>query len=318
MKYISITHNQDTLDIPVLSFGTGSVGREIPYQEATNLLGIYRYAGGTCIDTGRMYAGGKSEELIGKYLSANCCRQDMILSSKGGFPDTSVNNSFRVTPKELSKDLEQSLKLLQTDYLDIYFLHRDDKRVCFEELMPYLDKLVRSGKVRFIGASNWSHRRISAANQFAKENNLTPFTFSQIQWSLAQSTPEMWNDPTIATMNSDAYEYYRTAGLFVMAYSPLSRGLFSKAIRTGFTRGYQAAYSPFLTQQNILRIARVKELSSMLHATPSQICHAYIYSNALSATAVMGCKNAIHLKDSLDGLKLNLTPAQISYLEGNE
>ena len=194
------------------------------------------------------------------------------------------------------QDLEESLRTLGTDCVDLYFLHRDDLSYPVEELMPFLDGLVRSGKVGFLGASNWTAARIHRANRFARENGLTPFSVSQIQWSLAQATPDSWEE------------------MPVMAFTPLTRGFFSKAITYGIDDSRLDAYLPFKTPTNIERVQRVAALCRQKGVTPAQLCHAYLTSGQPKGIAVLGAKSLSHLEDSLAGADLLLSEEEMKFL----
>ena len=91
-----------------------------------------------------------------------------------------------ISQKEIETDLDNSLKAFDMDYVDLYYLHRDDENIPVEEIIEYLNSFVKKGKIKNIGVSNWKSERIKKANEYAKENNLVPITFSQIKYSLAK------------------------------------------------------------------------------------------------------------------------------------
>lgn len=318
MRSLELTCGAASLCLARLAFGTGSVGKTIPYEEAAALLDRYRGAGGNCIDTARMYGDGASEEAVGRYLRRRGCRNEVVLSTKGGFPPQEDLHCSRIRPAALTQDLEESLRALGTDHTDLYFLHRDDPAYPVEELMPFLDSLVRAGKVRFLGASNWTAARIDAANRFARANGLAPFSISQIQWSLAEATPAAWADDTIVCMDGTQAAFYRKAAMPVMAFSPLARGFFSKAIAQGIDAPSLNAYAAFKTPRNLDRVRRVEALCRRLDATPTQVCHAYLTSGAPSGIAVLGAKNLAHLEDSLAGADLVLPAGDLTYLRAED
>lgn len=314
MRYTELISARDKLLLSRLIFGTGSLGSSICYENAAILLDYYRAKGGTAIDTARMYGNGASEETIGRYLTLSGCRNHIILSTKGGFPPKEDMHHSRIRPDELLRDLEDSLRALRTSHTDIYFLHRDDPGYPLSELMPFLHKLVSSGKVRFLGASNWSAARISQANEFAALHNLTPFSISQIQWSLAEATPAMWADDTIICMNEKEAAFYTETRMPVMAFTPLTRGFFSKAIQAGIDSPDMDSFAAFKTPLNLLRIQRLQVLCEKYCTTPSQLCHAYLTNHLICGLAVLGAKNLSHLADSLAGSDLILTPEDITFL----
>lgn len=317
MRSLELTQGSSCVSLAQLAFGTGSVGKTISYEDAAAMLDRYREIGGNCIDTARMYGGGASEEAVGRYLRQRDCRARVVLSTKGGFPPKEDMHCSRIRPVEISRDLEESLRTLGTDYVDLYFLHRDDPSYPVEELMPFLDSLVREGKVRFLGASNWTAARIEEANRFARENGLTPFAISQIQWSLAEATPAAWSDDTIVCMDDSQEKFYIRENMPIMAFSPLTRGFFSKAIAQGISTPCLDAYEPFKTPKNLERVRRVEILCRRRNATPSQICHAYLTSGTPRGIAVLGSKNMSHLEDSLGGADMILSEEELMFLCGD-
>lgn len=314
MRSLELIQGGRCLCLSILAFGTGSVGKTISYEDSAAMLDRYLACGGSCIDTARMYGGGASEETIGRYLRQRGCREKVVISTKGGFPPKEDMHHSRIRPEPLMQDLEESLRALGTDCVDLYFLHRDDLSYPVEELMPFLDGLVRSGKVGFLGASNWTAARIHRANRFARENGLTPFSVSQIQWSLAQATPDSWGDDTIVCMNREEANFYIQEEMPVMAFTPLTRGFFSKAITYGIDDSRLDAYLPFKTPTNIERVQRVAALCRQKGVTPAQLCHAYLTSGQPKGIAVLGAKSLSHLEDSLAGADLLLSEDEMKFL----
>ena len=318
MHTLELTCGAQRAVLPRLALGTGSFGKAVSLQQAFSLLDRYREAGGTCVDTARMYAGGASEEIVGQYLAQRGCRGQIVLSTKGGFPPAGDMHHSRIRPDELRRDLIGSLRALNPDYTDLYFLHRDDPSYPVDELMPFLDGLVRAGFVRFLGASNWTAARIEETNRFARENGLTPFSVSQIQWSLAESTPAMWDDDTIVCMDETQARFYRAASMPVMAFTPLTRGFFDKLAAASPDRPLPEALRVFATPRNRERLRRLQEICRERGATTAQVCHAYITSGNPSGIAVMGAKNLRHLEDSLAGADLVLTERELGALRADD
>lgn len=318
MHTLELTCGEQRILLPRLALGTGSFGKTVSPAQAFALLDRYRGADGTCIDTARMYADGASEEIIGEYLAQRGCRGQVVLSTKGGFPPAGDMHRSRIRPDALRSDLENSLRALRTDYADVYFLHRDDPSFPVEQLMPFLDGLVRAGVVRFPGASNWTAARIDEANRFAAENGLTPFSISQIQWSLAESTPSMWNDDTIVCMDGTQARFYRDASMPVMAFTPLTRGFFDKLAAVPPGRTLPEELRVFATPRNRERLRRLQEICRNRGATTAQVCHAYITSGSPSGIAVMGAKTLRHLEDSLAGADLVLTEQELAALRADD
>lgn len=309
--------------IPMSGIVLGSCyfGTDIPGNEACRLLDLYYQKGGRTVDTARMYAdwlpGGDSasERVIGQWLAQTGVRKELTLVTKGGHPPRSNMAHTRLDPASLTYDIHKSLEVLQTDYIDVYLLHRDDVTVPVEGIMDTLHSFVQQGLVRAIGASNWSIDRILAANAYAQGAGKTPFTVSQIQWSLVHTTPQIVGDPTLVCMDDSQYGQYKKAELPVMAFSSQGKGFFSKYLAGGEAALSAKVKSRYLSEINLRRATRVKALSDSLGVSPAAVTMAYITSNPLAAFAVAGCSNATQLEDTLRDADLCLTPQQIEFLE---
>ena len=139
-------------------------------------------AGINFFDTANMYAGGESETLLGAALKGR--RNDAVLATKGGLRMGADINDARLSRRNLISAVDQSLARLGTDWIDLYILHCEDPYTPLEETLRALDDIVKSGKVRYIGFSNWSARRAAAAIEFQKANGLARFCNGQYYYSL--------------------------------------------------------------------------------------------------------------------------------------
>lgn len=320
MRMLELKVNGEMFPIAKIILGTDYFGTSVTKETSFKLMDMYTDMGGNCLDTARVYASwlpggsGASENTLGKWLKQKKNRNKILISSKGGHPPVESMNEGRLTKKELQKDLEESLKTIGTDYIDIYWLHRDDIKVPVEELMDILNGFIQSGKIRRIGASNWSTRRIQQANEYANSNRLAPFMMSQIQWSLASSTKEAHDDPTIICMDQHEYQWYNKNQFPVMAYSSQAKGFFTKAIHIGVDKLSSKAYSRFYTAENLDRLERVRAFATKSNLTPTQVTLAYITCNSVPSVAIIGCKNEEQLADSLTTKDVYLTDAEVTWL----
>ena len=235
MLEFEIKNEKDSLKLPALSFGTASFERSDSDEVYFELLDTFYKCGGRCIDTARVYCSwleeglDSSEGVIGRWMRARGNRDDIILCTKGGHPPIGEMERSRLSRAELEYDISRSLEVLGTDHIDVYFVHRDDERIPVEEIMPILNDFHRSGRARFLGASNWTAARIEAANKFAVENGMEPFRVSQINYSLAHSSTDTFGDPTVVCMNLREFKWYQRNQFPVMAYCPQAKGFFREA-----------------------------------------------------------------------------------------
>ncbi len=308
MKTITIRSQSHALAVSSVIMGSTYFDTRLPESLVFALLDEYFALGGNCIDTARVYgqpAVGQpsaSEEVIGRYLKARPgLRETMIISTKGGHPPFENMHAPRLDEASLRADLSGSLKSLGTDYADIYFLHRDDPRLPVSQIMPTLDAFVKEGKVRCLGASNWSTARIEEANSYALSHGLTPFSVSQIQWSLAATTPEQCGDDTLVCMTEEEYRWYRDNQFPVLCYSSQSKGFFSKAIAQGTDGLNEKIRARFLTPENLEKLEKVKALCAAQPLSPAAAVLLYLTHNQFPAAAIIGCSSVEQLRDSLSG-----------------
>lgn len=318
MKYQLFDH----IAIPVSKIALGSTyfGTTIDERVSFEMLDLFAKQGGTTIDTARAYGQAKpggpsaSEQLIGRWMQKNGMRSRMAVITKGLSPELSGKSRFSL--RNLINDIERSQDELQTDSFDIWFCHRDDTRIPVDEIMDMFSELVTAQIVRNLGASNWTVDRIAAANQYAEKKNLPQFVTSEIQWSLATSTPESWDDLSLVCMDDTQLAWYRKQGMPVFAYSSQAKGLFSKAIEFGFEALNEKSRRRFLSEENIRRVERVRTLSEEMQVSPAAITIGYITSENPSSIAIVGCSSASQLADSLSGADLKLSDEQLSFLLG--
>ena len=303
MRFLEIKSKKSLVKMSKNVIGATYFGTEFDKEKCFTLLDSFFEFGGNCIDTARCYAqwldGGDSasEKVIGEWLESRRCREKTVISTKGAFP--SKDGKKRVNSAAIIEDIGQSLECLKTNYIDVYFLHRDDINADIEDVMYTLNKFVESGTIRAIGASNWTVDRIEFANDIAKVNNFTPFSISQIHWSAAYSTPETIKDPTLVCMNDTEYDWYLKNQFPVMAFSSQAKGLFSKAIENGLDSLNQKITSRFLSARNLKKIEWVREYCNKHSVSPATAVLSYINSNPVPAAAIIGCSSVKQLEDSM-------------------
>ncbi|KHF31691.1 General stress protein 69 [Paenibacillus sp. P1XP2] len=152
-------------------------------------MDAYLAIGGNSVDSAHIYCGGESEEVLGRYMKERGNRDQIVILTKGAHHD---QNGPRVNKEAIRHDITTSLKRLQTDFIDLYALHRDDPNVPAGEVIEILNEYVKSGTVGAIGCSNWTWQRIKEANDYAAEKGLTGFTFSSPNLSLAKPNEPFW------------------------------------------------------------------------------------------------------------------------------
>ena len=282
----------------------------------------YYRLGGRTLDTahayGKLEGNGVShaERVIGKWISTRGVRNKITLITKGAHPPAGDLKTSRVTPECLNSDFEESIELLGVDYVDVFFIHRDDETLPVSLLIDTMDVFVKQGKVLALGASNWSIQRIIEANDYAIKNGKTPFTVSQIQWSLASCTPDGWGDDGLLFMDYKMLDGYQQLGIPVMAFSSQARGLFSKYIADP-ENAITKRNDFFFTPENVRKIEAVRTVCAEYNASPAAVCLAYVtsYPMKAGASALIGSSSLEQLVDSMSGMDLTLRPETIKMLD---
>lgn len=298
--------------ISKIALGAADFGTKTDKETSFLLMDEFLSAGGNAIDTGRAYCywvengANASESTIGEFMRQRKNRSKIFLATKGGHPPVPHFEISRINETELTKDVNESLYYLKTDYLDVFYLHRDDESKPVSEIMPVLDKFVKQGKTRYIGASNWKSERILQANEFALKNGLTPFSFSQIMWSYAEFNTENLQDKTQVIMNDNEYEFYKNhKEIQLTAYSSQAQGFYSVLNENGVENLPDFYKKFYLNDCNLKRFAEIKAFSKESGLSPTAAGLLKLIENELSPVALIGGKTRELLKDSLSVFGVN-------------
>lgn len=269
------------------------------------------------IDTARAY---DAEATLGEWMQLRGNREDIVLLSKGGHP---TDYRQRITPYDIDSDLAESLAELQTDYLDIYLLHRDNTELPVGPIIEKLNEHQAAGRIKIFGGSNWTHQRLEEANEYAYAHNLSPMTVSSPNFSLAEQVknPFAPGCVTIAgNKNADAQAWYTKNQMPVLAYSSMARGLFSGRITRELLASDPESIDMFCRigycyEENFVRLDRCKEIADKKGCTIPQVAMAYVLDSPLNAFPVIGAANKSELESSIGALNVKLTPQEVLYLE---
>lgn len=224
--------NHTDLDVSRLCMGSLNFGITLSQDQVCQHLDIFCEAGGNFIDTAHVYSDwlegtrSRSEKMLGHWLRS-VDRKKIILASKGGHFSFDAPEISRVTPEEIRRDISESLDYLNTDYMDLYFLHRDNEAIPVGELVDCLDEQVRAGHMRYVGCSNWTPGRAAEAIEYAKKNNRSPFVVNQLMWSLAKPNKNAFPSDYIMMdeANMAMHEKYQ---LSAMCFSSQAKGYFAR------------------------------------------------------------------------------------------
>ena len=315
MKYITLPNGKK---LSKIGLGVSRFGTRTPGVLADKMLSRFLAAGGTLIDTARNYyewvenGRGKSEEFMGLWMESHSCREQVVLSTKGGVSNEGKKFHVNLSREGLLTELQQSLEALRTDYVDIYLLHRDEPERPVGEIMDSLQEIADAGRCENIGVCNWRCERIREANQYAQSHGLRPIRFVQTWWSMASYTETMWNDPTTTHMDQETAEYCQENGCIAMAYTSQAKGFFQKAYAVGADRLDPMLKHRILTEENLKRLEKLRVYCAETGCTPTDVVLGYITSNPLSGTALVSCSTLEQLEDVLKSADYVLAKGLIS------
>lgn len=298
-------------------FGT-AFGPFMMGQEQNELLDAMLDAGITAFDTARNYMG--AEISLGKWIHERKNRDKIVLLSKCGHP--SVFGKKRINEKDMRKDLERSLRHLQTDFIDIYLLHRDDPDVPAGDVVEIFNAMHREGKIGAFGASNWRHERIDEANAYAEAHHLIPLTVSSPNFGLAEQVQDPWGGGCVTISGKDEAEarsWYEWTQMPMIAYSSLGRGLFSGRLKSDDLTGIDsvmdsAAQKGYCSEDNFERLRRCERLAAKKQVTVAQVALSWIFRQRINAFAVVSTSSVERMKQNIDAYDLDLTSAECRYL----
>jgi len=287
------------------------------FDNSCRLLDRFVAAGGTAIDTARIYSGGTSEEAVGQWLSRSGKRSEMVIVGKGAHHDVQTMER-RVTPEAIHADIEASLRAMALDKIDIYILHRDNLEVEVGPIVEALNEEADAGRITVFGGSNWTHQRVAEANDFARENGLRPFSVSSPNLALAVPNEPMWIECVSIAGDDEAQAWYRGTGIPIFAWSSQARGFFSGRYRPDLTDGEtqdaRNVIRTYYSADNWERYRRADELAEQKGATLRQIALAWVLHQPFEVYPLIGPATVAELDDCLGALDVQLTPEEVAWL----
>lgn len=319
MEYVRIS-GTDLLSSAV-SLGAVPFGTTLDREASFRLMDKYAELGGNLIDTAQVYANwlpgerSVSETTIGEWMVSRGNRNRLIVTTKGAHPNLDTPRLSRLSKKDISGDVDGSLQRLQTDTIDLYWLHRDDPSRDVADILDTLNGLVRSGKIRYFGCSNWTAARLAEAQSAAATHGWPSFAANQMMWSLAEADRSAFGDPTLVAMDEETRDFHQQTGLTAIPYSSQAQGLFTKWEQGTFSPGDERIARHYRGSLNVRRFRKARELAEQLSVPLSHIVLSYLLSQPFPVIPIVGCRTTEQLEDSVHAARLKLTPAQLSELE---
>ena len=284
--------------------GIAKVGAALADEMVGRALG----AGINFFDTADRYNDGESEILLGAALRKR--RYDAVITTKvGGRAGPSIHQAG-LSRRHIMWSVDQSLMRLGTDWIDGYIVHREDPYTPLEESLSALDAVVRSGKVRFLGFSNWSAWKVAAAMEIQRANNLAPFSHGQMCYSLLSRDIE-----------SDVIPMMRHFGLGLTAWSPLASGLLTgkydadaDADADADSRHAEMPFLPFDRTLAVRLVAVMRRIAETRDAAVAQVALAWLLAQRPVTSILLGASQMTQLEDNLKADEVRLSDAEIAEL----
>lgn len=295
------------LALGAMNFDDGSWG-SAP-ETSFDILDHYLGAGGNFIDTANQYNGGKSEETLGQYFQKQPARRDrMVLATKfGGTLHPADPNAGGAGRKAIYTQLDESLRRLKTDYIDLYWMHQWDRHTPIEETLSTLDDLVRAGKIRAIGVSNLPAWWVGQAVGIAHARSWETVAALQVEYSLLARTPE-----------GEQFGAARALGLGITPWSPLASGVlsgkYSRAVRSIESSSRSGYAAPNLTEDTFVLLDALADIAAAHSTTVAATSLAWVRQRSEVTSTLIGARTVDQLTANLASAAVNLTPEEITRL----
>lgn len=307
------------LQLSVLSYGSWvTFHKQIDDSIADELMGMAYDAGINFFDNAEVYAGGESENLMGRVLKKkNWDRTSYTVSSKAFFGwrgKANKPNQTGLSRKHLVEACHEALGRLQLDYLDLFFCHRPDKQVPIEEVVWTMNLLIQQGKILYWGTSEWSAAEIMEAHRVAAQLGLIGPSVEQPQYNLLERNK----------MELDFNMIFKTVGMGATIWSPLASGLLTGKYNDGIPEGSRFALEGFdwlknqwMVDEKLAKVRQLGELAGELGSSQATLAIAWCVSNPNVTTAILGATKKEQLQENLKALEVlpKLTPEVLQRID---
>ena len=279
----------------------------LPYTCA--MLDHYFEVGGNCIDTAFVYM---SEIPVGQWMKLRGVREQIVLIVKGA-------HTPACNPADLTRQLHKSLANLQTDYCDLYLMHRDNPEIPVGDFVECLNEHLRAGRVRAFGGSNWSIERLQVANVYSQEHGLVGFAVSSPNLALARWNQPLW-EGCVTASDAGSRTWYQQSQLPLLAWSSQASGFFTGRFKPEDRDdpSLKDVVRNWYNEGNFQRLTRAKQLAQQKGVGSTQIALAYVLNQPFPVFALIGPHTIEETRTSLEALKVQLTPQEMRWLNLEE
>jgi aryl-alcohol dehydrogenase-like predicted oxidoreductase len=279
---------------------------QVTMPHATAMFDDFFERGGNAFDTAYVYGGGRQEVLLGRWIEHRDIRSEVVVTVKGG-------HTPLCEPKHLETQFRESLDRLQTDYADIYMMHRDNLDVPVGEFVDFLNEHHRAGRIKAFGGSNWTLARLQEAEAYAAKKGLQKFTCVSNNFSLARMVVPVWGG-CVSAKEPNFKEWLTKSGVSLLAWSSQARGFFTDRAHPD-KKNDEELVRCWYSEDNFQRRERAIELAKKKGVQPINIALAYVLAQPFSSFALVGPRVIAETVSTFRGLTVTLTPDEIRWLD---
>ena len=298
------------IEVSELCLGAMNFGTRNDRATSYRMLDMYLDAGGTFIDTANIYAhwvqgwhGGESETLLGEWMRERGNRSRLFIASKVGFNYSEIPRGLSAS--RIEEECNKSLRRMGIETIDLYYAHVDDRQTPLEETLAAFDRLVRAGKVRYVGASNYRAWRLEQARWISQVNGWAEFCCIQQRYTYLPARPGVSTAPQLVA-NEDLVDYCRAGGLRLLAYSSLLAG--------AYTRDDRPLPHEYRSGDNDARLQALRAVAAETGATPNQVILAWMLHSEPAVIPVMAASTEDQMHENLGALDVKLSAEQMQRL----
>jgi aryl-alcohol dehydrogenase-like predicted oxidoreductase len=295
--------------VSVVGLGTNRFGsKDVPQSEVDRIIDAALNAGVNFIDTANVYSDGRSEETLGHALQGRMDK--VVLATKFSFPRKDGPNTWGASRYQLMQAVDQSLRRLQTDHIDLYYAHRWDDTTPIEETLRALDDLIRLGKVSYIGASAYASWQLARANVLAELKGWTPFVAIQSEYNLLSRNVER-----------EVLPYCRAQGVGFVPYFPLAGGFLTGKYEQGKppppgSRGENLKYvRDLMTEVNYAKVVKLSAWCKEHGRGMNELAQAWLLAQPQVCSVITGAKTLDHLRSNLKAADWKLTSQELREID---
>ncbi|HEV2259106.1 MAG TPA: aldo/keto reductase [Streptosporangiaceae bacterium] len=303
--------------VSALALGTLTFGNETDQATSFSQLDRFAEAGGTLVDSADVYADGRAEEIIGRWLAARPGRRELVvLATKGRFPTDESPNGHGLSRRHLSLALDASLRRLNVETIDLYQLHAWDPLTRLEETLRFLDDAVRAGKINYVGLSNFTGWQLQKAVDIAEFRGLSVPVSMQPQYNLLARAVEWEIVPAC-----------QAGGLGLLAWSPLASGWLTGKYRRGepapagtrvvenADEGMRIWNQRGQSDQTWQVLDVVRKVAEGRGVSLAQVAIAWLMARPAVSSVILGARSMDQLTDNMAAAELKLTPEETQLLD---